>query len=90
MTVPHLPVKIVDIEILNLLLQRRQVPFAAAHAQFEFGLLSGVHGVLQNFVGVTHPIVVQLERFVQHLDLLQQIYSRVTGDRVGFWGARFD
>lgn len=67
----HLSVEVDHTEVFDHLLQWCQVSSVAAHAQFVFDFLSGVHGVLQSFVGFPHPLLVRHEGFMKLLDLIQ-------------------
>lgn len=67
----HLSVEVDHAELFELLLQWCQVSSAAALAQFVLDFLSGVHGVLQSFVGIHHPLLIQHKGFMKFLDLIQ-------------------
>lgn len=70
--VTGLSVEVHDTQPFDLLLQRCQVTFAAARAQVELNLLSGVHGVFQSLVGVPQPFFIQHGGVVKLVDLVQQ------------------
>lgn len=69
----HLSVEVHNTETFDLALQWCQVPFATAHGQVEFHLPSGVHGVLQGLVGVSHPFFIQHGGIIQLVDLVQKL-----------------
>lgn len=74
-----LSVEVDHAELFDLLLQWCQVSSAAAHAQFVFDFLSGVHGNLHSFVSISHSLLFWHEGSMKLLDLIQHLYDRIRG-----------